>query len=132
MKSKLVSLLTACMLVSSSAPIPYVQASAPDPMDSVIGTLPDWTPMNFIDAMEFYNTYGKTHVEDNFICLVKPMRLDEKDKYITSKIIQYVIFLGCVASLLSIFQISKGTLSIENTNFSDILQASYLLRKPVF
>lgn len=84
MKSKLVSLLTACMLVSSSAPIPYVQASAPDPMDSVIGTLPDWTPMNFIDAMEFYNTYGKTHVEDNFICLVKPMRLDEKDKYKTS------------------------------------------------
>ena len=62
---------------------PVLAAEQPS-MDSVIGTLPDWTPMNFIDAMEFYNTYGKTHVEDNFICLVKPMRSDEIDKYRTS------------------------------------------------
>ena len=62
---------------------PALAAEQPS-MDSVIGTLPDWTPMNFIDAMEFYNTYGKTHVEDNFICLVKPMRSDEIDKYRTS------------------------------------------------
>ena len=62
---------------------PALAAEQPS-MDSVIGTLPDWTPKNFIDAMEFYNTSGKTHVEDNFICIVKPMRSDEIDKYITS------------------------------------------------
>ena len=70
---------------SNEAWVKQLALAAEQPsMDSVIGTLPDWTPMNFIDAMEFYNTYGKTHVEDNFICLVKPMRSDEIDKYRTS------------------------------------------------
>ena len=50
-----------------------------------------------------------------------------KEKYVTSKIIQYVIFLGCIASILTIFQISKGTLNIENSNFSNILEVSYSL-----
>ena len=79
MKHKLTALLTAAMMLASSGTILPVQAEDDSYMDSVIGTLPDWTPMNFIDAMEFYNKYGKTHVEDNFICLVKPMRLDEKE-----------------------------------------------------
>ncbi len=84
MKHKLIALLTAGMMLASSGAISPVRAEDDSYMDSVIGTLPDWTPMNFIDAMEFYNTYGKTHVEDNFICLVKPIRLDEKDKYRTA------------------------------------------------
>ena len=84
MKNKLLSFLTAGMVLASSTAIPPVFADDDTSMESVIGILPDWTPMNFIDAMEFYNTYGKTHVEDNFICIVKPMRSDEIDKYITS------------------------------------------------
>ena len=84
MKHKLLSLLTAGMLFFSASAIPPVQADDTPSMDSVIGTLPDWTPMNFVDAMQLYNTYGKTHVEDNFICIVKPVRLAEKDKYQTS------------------------------------------------
>ena len=50
-----------------------------------------------------------------------------KEKYVTSKIVQYIIFLGCIAAILTIFQISKGTLDIEKTNFSDMLEASYEL-----
>ncbi len=84
MKNKLLSIITAGMMLASSTAIPPVFADDDTSMESVIGTLPDWTPMNFIDAMEFYNTYGKTHVEDNFICVVRPMRLDEKDIYKTS------------------------------------------------
>ncbi len=84
MKRKLIALLTAAMISASAAAIPPVQAEDDPMMESVIGTLPDWTPMNFTDAMQFYNKYGKSHVEDNFICLVKPIRLDEKDKYKTS------------------------------------------------
>ncbi len=84
MKKRLLTFLTAGMMITSAVTIPPVAAAEQPSMDSVIGTLPDWTPMNFIDAMEFYNTYGKTHVEDNFICIVKPMRSDEKDIYITS------------------------------------------------
>ncbi|MBE6861540.1 MAG: hypothetical protein E7497_01380 [Ruminococcus sp.] len=84
MKNKLLSLLTAGVMLASATAMPPVLAVDQPSMDSAIGTLPDWTPMNFVDAMEFYNTYGKSHVEDNFICLVKPIRLDEKDKYKTS------------------------------------------------
>ncbi len=84
MKKRLLTLLTAGMMITSAVTIPPIIAAEQPSMDSAIGTLPDWTPMNFIDAMEFYNTYGKTHVEDNFICLVKPMRSDEKDKYKTT------------------------------------------------
>ena len=84
MKNKLLSFLTAGMMLATTATLPPAHAAERPELETIIGTLPDWTPMNFIDAMEFYNTYGKTHVEDNFICLVKPMRLDEKDKYKTS------------------------------------------------
>lgn len=84
MKNKLLSFLTAGMMLATTATLPPAHAAERPELETIIGTLPDWTPMNFIDAMEFYNTYGKTHVEDNFICLVKPMRSDETDKYITS------------------------------------------------
>lgn len=84
MKSKLISLLTAGMMMTSVVTMPPVEATDKPSMDSVIGTLPDWTPMSFTDALQLYNTYGKSHVEDNFICLIKPIRLDEKDKYKTS------------------------------------------------
>lgn len=49
--------------------------------ESVIGTLPDWTPMDFADAMHFYNEHGKCYLKDNFICMVKPIRKSEIDKY---------------------------------------------------
>ena len=84
MKNKLLSFLTAGMMLATTATLPPAHAAERPELETIIGTLPDWTPMNFIDAMEFYNTYGKTHVEDNFICLVKPMRSDEIDKYRTS------------------------------------------------
>ena len=76
MKSKLISLLTAGMMMTSAVTMPPVEATDKPSMDSVIGTLPDWTPMSFTDALQLYNTCGKSHVEDNFICLIKPIRLD--------------------------------------------------------
>ena len=84
MKNKLTAFLTAGVMLASMASIPPVQAADAPSMDSVIGTLPDWTPMNFTDAMELYNKYGKSHVEDNFICLIRPIELNKKDFYKSS------------------------------------------------
>ena len=86
MKNKLLSILTAGVMLSSAAAIPpvYAESEYESKYDSIIGILPDWTPMNFADAMQFYNTHGKSHVEDNYICLVKPIQLAEKDTYRTS------------------------------------------------
>ena len=53
----------------------------------------------------------------------------DKKNYAFSKVSQYIISLGCVASLLTIYQISKETINIENNTFSKILEATYLKKK---
>lgn len=84
MKHKRFAFLTSVVMIASTLTILPVQAADSSAYESVIGTLPDWTPMSFVEAMEFYNEYGKSHVEDNFICLVKPIPLNQKDIYRTS------------------------------------------------
>ena len=46
--------------------------------------------------------------------------------YLISKLIQYTVFLACFASILSIYQISKGTLNIDG-EFKDTLSIAYSL-----
>ena len=53
--------------------------------------------------------------------------LKDKKNYIFSKISQYLIFLGCLSAILTIYQISKETIDIENDTFSKILEAVYSL-----
>ncbi len=48
---------------------------------------------------------------------------DDRD-YVLSKLVQYVIFLACIAAMLTIFQISKGTINVE-LEFKEILQVAY-------
>ncbi len=50
---------------------------------------------------------------------------NDKD-YLFSKICQYFIFLSCIAAMMSIFQVSKGNLSME-MEFSDALERAYQL-----
>ena len=74
MKKRLFAILTtAVMTLSSAAVIPSVQAADKTVTDPIIGELPDWIPRDFAEAMEFYNTHGKSYVDDNVICLVRPM-----------------------------------------------------------
>lgn len=47
-------------------------------------------------------------------------------EYLTHKLIQYGIFLVCVAALLSIFQVGKGNLSIEK-EFTKVIEDAYYL-----
>ena len=50
---------------------------------------------------------------------------NDKD-YLVSKICQYIVFLSCIAVMMSIFQVSKGNLNI-NLEFKDALERSYEL-----
>ena len=79
MKTRLIALMTAAMMLASAAVMPPVQAGAAE--DSILGALPDWVPTDFADAMQFYNTYGKTHAEGDIICLVRPAVQFRKDDY---------------------------------------------------
>ena len=47
-------------------------------------------------------------------------------EYLLSKLVQYGIFLVCVATVLSVFQISKGNINISN-DFSEVVQEGYYL-----
>ena len=41
--------------------------------------IPDWVPQNFMDAMEFVNTYGNTLVKDNLACMVLKVSTSPSD-----------------------------------------------------
>lgn len=50
---------------------------------------------------------------------------NDKD-YLFSKVCQYIIFLSCIAAMMSIFQVSKGSLNVE-AEFSNVLERAYEL-----
>ena len=79
MKKKLTALFTTGIMLLSAAPAPMEAAADKTAYDSVIGTLPDWTPMDFISAMKLYNEHGKCFVSDGYICMVRPVRSNRKD-----------------------------------------------------
>lgn len=53
------------------------------------------------------------------------MTYQDKD-YLFSKLVQYGIFLLCIATVLSVFQISKGNINAKN-DFSKMIQDGYYL-----
>ena len=77
MKKRLTALLTTAAMLTSSAAIFPAQAA----VDPILGTLPDWVPLDFADAMNFHNEHGVSHIEDDIICLVRPMIQFKKDDY---------------------------------------------------
>jgi len=81
MKNKLIAFLTTGLMMTSAVAIPPVYAEEEAESDSLLDYLPDWTPKNFGDAMRLYNKYGSSPVEDNYICLVRPVPFDKKDDY---------------------------------------------------
>ena len=53
------------------------------------------------------------------------MTTEDKD-YLISKLVQYGIFLICIATVLSVFQFSNGNINL-NSEFSDVVQKGYEL-----
>ena len=81
MKTRWIALLTSSLMLATAAGVLPAQAADKPAEDPLFGTLPDWVPTDFVEALDFYNTYGKTHVEDNIICLVRPMIDFRTDDY---------------------------------------------------
>ena len=50
----------------------------------------------------------------------------EDKEYLISKLVQYGIFLICIATILSVFQYSKGTINV-NDEFSQVIEKGYEL-----
>ncbi|MBP5579724.1 MAG: dockerin type I repeat-containing protein [Ruminococcus sp.] len=93
--SKIISLAAATAVMSAAAtPAMNVSAvqsekihtesivseeEAPAGTVSETAVLPSWVPSDFVEAMEFDSVYGRTHIEDGFICLVRKMQGDEAE-----------------------------------------------------
>ena len=81
MKNRFIALLTTGLMLTSAVTLPPATAAAEPATDPVIGILPDWVPQNFAEAMQFYNTHGRSYAADNVICLVRPMIQYKKNDY---------------------------------------------------
>jgi S-DNA-T family DNA segregation ATPase FtsK/SpoIIIE len=55
------------------------------------------------------------------VCIAK-----EDKNYIISKLFQYAVFLACIAGMMTIYQISKGAINIDN-QFNEVLDMAYSL-----
>lgn len=63
MNKKITAMMSA--LIMSFSAVPYT-ANAEDK-----AIIPDWIPQTFTEALQFDNTYGRTHIEDGYICCVR-------------------------------------------------------------
>ena len=73
---KMGAFLTAFAMVLSAMPVLAANQPAANPL---FGVLPDWVPTNFADAVQFYNTHGRSYVANDIICLVRPLKEQEKE-----------------------------------------------------
>ena len=77
MNKKLVAMISALSMCFSAVPVSTAYA------ETDVQSLPEWIPQNFTEALNFRNTYGKTHIEDNLICCVREKSIDEFYSYTT-------------------------------------------------
>ncbi len=85
MKRKLITMMSAMAMCFSALPLQAVHAETdnnivnPDCAETYVDVqdvLPEWIPQNFTEALQFYNAYGKTHIEDGYICCVRKVYKD--------------------------------------------------------
>ena len=90
MKKKILATLIAAMTVF----VPLTLGSpilAPDTSfaenRSAVEELPDWVPTDFETAVDFCNTYGATHIENGYACIVYKM---DYEKYAPNMMVQFL------------------------------------------
>ena len=123
MKKQLTALLTAAALAFGAAPITtFAEAGVPG------SGLPGWVPRDYVSAVEFYNTHGKTYSEDGFLCFITPRyRIGDQPelKIVSSEEPAYTFTPPVVLS-------SKNNLLDDNDLFSRNTEPLYDLTVSVF
>ena len=51
--------------------------------------LPDWVPTDFETAVDFCNTYGATHIENGYVCVVYKMDYEKNDPEMMIQFLRY-------------------------------------------
>ena len=74
MKKKILATLIAAMTVGTPLTFsPSIPAPAFAEETGLTDELPDWVPTDFETAVDFCNTYGATHIENGYVCIVYKM-----------------------------------------------------------
>ena len=68
-------------LCKLTAAVLAVLCLSPLPAAAEPALVPDWVPMDFMEALAFENTYGRTHVDDGAVCCVRYMDNNEDYRY---------------------------------------------------
>ncbi len=80
MNKKLITMMSAMAMCFSALPLQAVHAETADNIVNpdcdetyvdVQDVLPEWIPTSFTEALQFDNTYGRTHIQDGLICCVR-------------------------------------------------------------
>ena len=92
MKKKILATLIAAMTVISPLTLSsYITtpetAFAED--TGAVDELPEWVPTNFETAVDFCNTYGATHIENGYVCVVYKMDYEKYDPNIMIQNLRY-------------------------------------------
>ncbi|MDE7121602.1 MAG: dockerin type I repeat-containing protein [Oscillospiraceae bacterium] len=87
--------------------------------------VPDWIPQNFEQAMEFDDTYGKTHIADGVICCVQK-RTTATDDY------QYETVLSGSVDSESVRILSEASYYFAMPDFSDSENSEDYLAYPEY
>lgn len=91
--------------------------------DENISVVPDWIPQNFEQALEFENTYGKTHIADGVICCVQQRAVDYY---------QYETILSSPVDSESVRILSETSCYFEKTSPDDSYYSEELFYEPYF
>ena len=80
-RKKTAAFLTASLIALTGFPgTGFSAASPPVAAAADSGTAkmyPDWIPSSYDSALEFRNTYGHTHIDGNWLCIV----FEQEDSY---------------------------------------------------
>lgn len=85
MKTRLITLLSTGMMLTSAVTLAHIQAADVSDTDTNVNTLPEWIPTSFDEALGFRNTYGSTHIDKNVknndtLCIVFSESLQKEYK----------------------------------------------------
>jgi hypothetical protein len=92
MKKKILATLIAAMAVISPLTLSsYITAPATAFAEDTgaVDELPDWVPTDFETAVDFCNTYGATHIENGYVCVVYKMDYEKYDPEMMVQFLRY-------------------------------------------
>ena len=137
----IIAAITAMTTLSSNSTVLSTTSNVFAEEDTILPELPDWIPTDLDSAIDFQNTYGATHADSGFICVVHKSgnpqlsphfevngkNEEYDDSFITSQIYYlYPEALDAPYLMVSVFRpVESGKLTISYTNYLEQIDYTF-------